>query len=85
MTASAMLVRVVPSRIRWTRSASSARRASAPLASARSRLLQICGREPTLDELAAEVGLPVAKAQMALLARREPVSLETPAGEDGNA
>jgi RNA polymerase primary sigma factor len=55
------------------------------LASARSRLLQICGREPSLEELAAEVGLPVAKAQMAMLARREPVSLETPAGEDGNA
>jgi RNA polymerase primary sigma factor len=55
------------------------------LASARSRLVQTCGREPTLVELAAEVGLPVAKAQMALLARREPVSLETPAGEDGGA
>jgi RNA polymerase primary sigma factor len=55
------------------------------LASARSRLLQICGREPSLEELAAEVGLTVTKAQMALLARREPVSLETPAGEDGNA
>jgi RNA polymerase primary sigma factor len=55
------------------------------LASARTRLLQICGREPSLDELAAEVGLPMSKAQMALLARREPVSLETPAGEDGNA
>jgi RNA polymerase primary sigma factor len=27
----------------------------------------------------------VTKAQMAMLARREPVSLETPAGEDGNA
>jgi len=55
------------------------------LASARSRLVQICGREPTLEELADEVGLPVAKAQMALSARREPVSLETPAGEDGSA
>jgi RNA polymerase primary sigma factor len=55
------------------------------LAGARNRLVQICGREPTLEELAAEVGLPVAKAQMALSARREPVSLETPAGEDGSA
>ncbi|HEX4446793.1 MAG TPA: sigma-70 family RNA polymerase sigma factor [Polyangiaceae bacterium] len=55
------------------------------LASARGRLTQIQGREPTLEELADEVGLPVAKTQMALMARREPVSLETPAGEDGSA
>jgi RNA polymerase primary sigma factor len=55
------------------------------LASARSRLAQLQGREPTLEELADEVGLPVAKTQMALMARREPVSLETPAGEDGSA
>jgi RNA polymerase primary sigma factor len=55
------------------------------LASARNRLVQVCGREPTIDELATEVGLPSAKAQMALLARREPVSLEMPAGEDGSA
>jgi RNA polymerase primary sigma factor len=55
------------------------------LASARSRLVQICGREPSVEEIANEVGLPVAKAQMALMARREPVSLETPAGEDGSA
>ena len=54
------------------------------LASARSRLAQAQGREPTLEELADEVGLPVAKTQMALMARREPVSLETPAGEDGS-
>jgi RNA polymerase primary sigma factor len=55
------------------------------LATARNRLVQTCGREPTLEELAAEVGLPIAKAQMALSARREPMSLETPAGEDGGA
>jgi RNA polymerase primary sigma factor len=55
------------------------------LATARSRLVQLCGREPTIDELAAEVGLPATKAQMALMARREPISLETPAGEDGSA
>ncbi len=55
------------------------------LASARSRLAQLQGREPTLEELADEVGLPLAKTQMALTARREPISLETPAGEDGSA
>jgi RNA polymerase primary sigma factor len=55
------------------------------VASARNRLVNASGREPTLEELATEVGLSVEKAQMALLARREPVSLETPAGEDGHA
>jgi RNA polymerase primary sigma factor len=55
------------------------------LATARSRLVQVCGREPTLEELAQEVGLPVAKAQMAMTARREPVSLEMPAGGEGTA
>ncbi len=55
------------------------------LASARNRLAQSSGREPTIEELASEVGLPPAKAHMALMARREPVSLETPAGEDGSA
>ncbi len=55
------------------------------LASARSRLVQAFGREPTVEEVAAEVGLPVTKAHMALMARREPVSLEAPAGEDGSA
>ena len=55
------------------------------LATARKRLVQSCGREPTIEELSVEVGLPIAKAQMALVARREPVSLETPAGEDDSA
>ena len=55
------------------------------LATARKRLVQSCGREPTIEELSVEVGLPIAKAQMALVARREPVSLETPEGEDDSA
>jgi RNA polymerase primary sigma factor len=55
------------------------------LVSARSRLVQSSGREPTVDELAAELGLSVAKAHMAMSARREPISLEMPAGEDGSA
>ena len=55
------------------------------LATARKRLVQSCGREPTIEELSVEVGLPIAKAQMALVARREPVSLETPTGEDDSA
>jgi RNA polymerase primary sigma factor len=55
------------------------------LASARGRLAQAQGREPTIEELATEVGLPLAKTRMALMARREPISLEAPAGEDGSA
>jgi RNA polymerase primary sigma factor len=55
------------------------------LASARGRLSQLYGREPTVGELAIEVGLPEAKAHVALVARREPLSLETPAGPDGGA
>ncbi len=55
------------------------------LASARGRMAQARGYEPSLEELAAEVGLPPAKAQMALAARREPLSLEAPAGEDDNS
>jgi len=55
------------------------------VATVRNRLVSTSGREPTLEELAMEVGLPMEKAQMALLARREPVSLEAPAGEDGRA
>jgi RNA polymerase primary sigma factor len=55
------------------------------IATARARLAQSCGREPTLEELAEEVGLTVAKAQLALAARREPVSLEAPYGDDGSA
>jgi RNA polymerase primary sigma factor len=55
------------------------------LATARNRLVQLFGREPSIDELATEVGLASTKAQMAMMARREPISLETPAGEDGSA
>ena len=49
------------------------------IATARARLAQSQGREPTLEELAEDVGLTVAKAQLALAARREPLSLEAPA------
>ena len=53
------------------------------LASLQGRFVQLWGREPTMDELAAETKVPVEQAQRALLARREPVSLEAPAGADG--
>ena len=55
------------------------------LASVRSRLLQVYGREPTVEEIADAAGLPVTKVETALMARREPLSLETPVGDDDNA
>jgi RNA polymerase primary sigma factor len=55
------------------------------LATARHRLAQSCGREPTVEEMAADVGLSIAKARLALAARREPMSLETPSDEEGSA
>jgi len=55
------------------------------VAAVRSRLVQACGREPSLDEIAESAGLPVPKVEMALMARREPVSMETPVGDDGNS
>jgi RNA polymerase primary sigma factor len=55
------------------------------LASVRGRLLQVYGREPTLEEIADAAGLPVTKVETALMARREPLSLETPVGDDDNA
>ena len=55
------------------------------LATTRARLAHSLGREPTVDELAAAAELPLAKAQAALAARREPVSLQAPVGDEGNA
>jgi RNA polymerase primary sigma factor len=55
------------------------------LATARHQLVQMLGHEPSIEDLAESIGLSVGKAHMALLARREPLSLEAPAGEDGTA
>jgi len=46
------------------------------------RLEQVLGREPTLEELAAEVGVPVSRVQWMLRIARGPLSLERPVGED---
>ncbi|MFO0666109.1 MAG: RNA polymerase sigma factor RpoD [Polyangiaceae bacterium] len=48
-------------------------------------LLQEFGREPTPDELAEKTGLPVDKVRAVMRIAREPVSLETPMGADGEA
>jgi len=46
------------------------------------RLVQELGREPTADEVAAELGMPTERINEILKASLEPVSLETPVGED---
>jgi RNA polymerase primary sigma factor len=48
-------------------------------------LLQEFGREPTPDELAEKTGLPVDKVRSVLRIAKEPVSLETPMGMEGEA
>jgi RNA polymerase primary sigma factor len=45
-------------------------------------LVQENGREPTAEELAARVDLPVDKVQKVLKVVKQPVSLETPIGEE---
>jgi RNA polymerase primary sigma factor len=48
-----------------------------------SRQLQIeLGREPTPDEIAEKIDIPVEKVKKVLKIAKEPVSLETPIGED---
>jgi RNA polymerase primary sigma factor len=49
------------------------------------RIAQQTGREPTLEELAARLNLPVEKVKTARELVREPVSLEMPVGEDADA
>ena len=45
-------------------------------------LLQQGGREPTLEELAHETGIPVVQVRQALKVAQQTISLETPIGED---
>ncbi len=48
-------------------------------------MLQQMGREPTLDELSAKLEMSKDKVQKALGIAREPLSMDTPIGEDGDA
>ena len=48
-------------------------------------LLQEYGREPTPDELAESTGIPVEKVRAVMKIAREPISLETPVGNDGES
>ena len=46
------------------------------------KLVQQTGREPTLDEIAEEINLPVEKIQTIFQIAQSPVSLETPVGSE---
>jgi RNA polymerase primary sigma factor len=45
-------------------------------------LIQELGREPAPDEIAERMGIPVAKVRKVLKIAQEPISLETPIGEE---
>ncbi|RGS64945.1 RNA polymerase sigma factor [Bifidobacterium adolescentis] len=49
------------------------------------QMLQDLGREPTPDELSRELDMPVEKVQEVQKYGREPISLHTPLGEDGDS
>lgn len=49
------------------------------------QMLQDLGREPTPDELARELDMPVEKVQEVQKYGSEPISLHTPLGEDGDS
>jgi RNA polymerase primary sigma factor len=45
------------------------------------RLLQIMGREPTIEELAEQAGMPVEETRRVMKISRHPISLDRPVGE----
>jgi RNA polymerase primary sigma factor len=48
------------------------------------RIQQTTGRDPTPDEIALELGIPVEKVRRVLEAARQTISLETPIGTEGD-
>ncbi|MBW2446906.1 MAG: RNA polymerase sigma factor RpoD [Deltaproteobacteria bacterium] len=48
-------------------------------------LVQMLGREPTPEELSKHMELPLEKVRMVLKIAKEPISLETPVGEDDDS
>ncbi|MDX2174879.1 MAG: RNA polymerase sigma factor RpoD [Candidatus Sumerlaeia bacterium] len=48
-------------------------------------LVQELGREPTPDEIAEKMGMPVDKIRRVFKIAQQPISLETPIGEDGDS
>jgi RNA polymerase primary sigma factor len=55
------------------------------IARTRRLMLNEIGREPTPAELAKKLGLPLEKVRKTLKIAKEPLSLETPIGEDGDS
>jgi RNA polymerase primary sigma factor len=49
------------------------------------QMLNEIGREPTPEELAEKLGMPLDKVRKTLKIAREPVSLETPIGDEGDS
>ncbi|MDA2938848.1 RNA polymerase sigma factor RpoD, partial [Acidobacteria bacterium AH-259-A15] len=48
-------------------------------------LVQEYGREPTSEEIAKKVDIPVSKVRKTLKIAQQPISLETPIGEEGDS
>ena len=49
------------------------------------RMLTELGREPTPEELAEKLGMPLERVRKTLKIAKEPLSLETPIGEEGES
>jgi len=48
------------------------------------QLLQAGGKEPSAEEIAEEIGMPLARVKSILKAAMHPISLDTPVGSEGN-
>ena len=48
-------------------------------------LVQEYGRKPTLEEIAEKMGIPVEEVRKVLATVKDPISLETPIGEEGDS
>ena len=51
----------------------------------RQQMLKEIGREPTQEEIAEKLGMPLEKVRKTLKIAKEPLSLETPIGEEGDS
>jgi RNA polymerase primary sigma factor len=52
---------------------------------ARRQMLSEIGREPTPEEIAEKLGIPLERVRKTLKIAKEPLSLETPIGEEGDS
>ena len=55
------------------------------LVRAQRHLVQVLGREPGAEELSEQMELPIEKVRMVLKIAKEPISLETPVGEEDDS